>query len=144
MVVVVRIAAAAVAAEKAHVVNQRLLARLPQNCYGTRVNAARKYSDSADDGLSPWRSVKITAFGAPTPWYSGVSSSKSICVSVGWSAMSTVSGLSVRRVSHHVMTAGKIEDAMRMDGLLQRGSVVRCPIALHSQRVHVHPFAAWR
>src|SRR5580704_1669000 len=52
VVVVVRIATAAVPAKKAHVIHQRLLARLPQYGYRTRIDAACKYSDPADNVLS--------------------------------------------------------------------------------------------
>ena len=58
VVVVVRIAAAAVPAEKAHIIHQRLLARLPQHSYRTRVDTAREDSDPADDVLAARRRKK--------------------------------------------------------------------------------------
>ena len=58
VVVVVRIAAAAVPAQKAHVIHQRLLARLPQHGYRTWVDTARENSDAADDILPAGRRKK--------------------------------------------------------------------------------------
>ena len=49
VVVVVRIGAAAMAAQQAHIVDQRIGARLPQHADGARIDAAGRDSEAADD-----------------------------------------------------------------------------------------------
>jgi hypothetical protein len=55
VVVVVGIGAAAVAAEKAHIIDQRLLAGLPEDGDGARVDSAGEDADAAQDVVASGR-----------------------------------------------------------------------------------------
>ena len=55
VVVVVRIGAAAVAAEEAHIVDERVFAGFPQERDGARIDAAGKDAEAADDVVSACR-----------------------------------------------------------------------------------------
>ncbi len=94
--------------------------------------------------LEPPAGAESTALGEPTPWYPGVSSSRSNCVSVGCRPMSTVSGRELKGVAHDVVTAGKVERAMRVDGVADGRSIVGDAVAFYAERVDVDPFRGGR
>src|ERR1700759_3062146 len=99
------------ATEKTHIIYQGPLARLPQHCYGTRVDTARKYSNAADDILPACRRKKHGLRRAYSLIPRRLIQQVNLCKRRMQSDEHRVR-LEPDSVAHHVMSTGQVKYAM--------------------------------
>lgn len=128
------------AAEEAHIVDQRRLACAPQHAHSARIDSARQDSQAAQ-------------YVRPTGWRfdhrAGSAHALERRRAVGeielrQSRMQSNEhrvGLQRERVADDVLPAREIEHAMLIDRLPYRGRVVRFAVSRDAKGVNVHPIA---
>src|SRR3954466_3863479 len=125
-------------AEKSHVVDQRGLTRGPQHADRPRVHSTREYTEAAEDIRSTLRSKEDRLRCAHT--LISRRAIQQIELSQSWmQADEDGIRLQAKSVTHHIMPAWKIQNAMGCDCFLNCSSVVSFAVADNADRMHIHP-----
>ncbi len=142
VVVVVGVRSAAVAAKKAHIINERIGARLPEQRNGAGIDSTGEDADAADDVRSA-RRREDDRFGRTNTLIACGGIEQIDLRECGMEADEHRVWLERDRVGHAIVSAGKVKDAMRLNGLPQSSRVVGYAIAFEPKRLNVAPFAGW-
>jgi len=121
---------AAMAAQKAHIIYQRVFACFPEQRHCARVCTSCKDSQTAHN-VGAARRCGEQARGAPHP---GSLAFRQADRTVSWWMQTDEHRvlLQLNRVTHYVVAAGKIQHPVRLNRLLDRGCVVSRSVARYS------------